>query len=81
MSERVPPFRHQHEPVVVSTRPRCPVCGALVYSPAGIHPQCSAKREDALQKAEKKAALTEGTATANDNSIKKNDPSLSQNYR
>jgi rubrerythrin len=25
---------------------RCPVCGETSYSPAGIHPQCSMRRED-----------------------------------
>lgn len=25
---------------------RCPVCGEISYSAAGIHPQCSVKKED-----------------------------------
>jgi hypothetical protein len=26
--------------------PRCPVCGHVAYSAAGIHPQCALKRGD-----------------------------------
>ncbi len=39
--------RHYHAPPTpVSTRPRCPVCGTTVYSPAGIHPQCAVRQAD-----------------------------------
>ena len=57
MPDRTPPSRHQHNPIIVSTRPRCPVCNAEVYSLAGIHPQCSERRHDSLEKASRKAAL------------------------
>ncbi len=29
-----------------STRVRCPVCHEVVYSRAGIHPQCAVRRSD-----------------------------------
>jgi hypothetical protein len=28
-------------------RPKCPVCGKVSYSAAGIHPQCAVSRADA----------------------------------
>ncbi len=30
----------------LSTRVRCPVCHEVVYSRAGIHPQCAVRRAD-----------------------------------
>jgi hypothetical protein len=55
-----PPYRHAHNHVFVSPRPRCPVCNKVTYSRGGIHPQCSADREgkeqDAALKAERMAA-------------------------
>jgi len=36
--------KHLHTPV--STRVRCPVCHESVYSRAGIHPQCAARRSE-----------------------------------
>lgn len=39
--------RHYHAPIPkISTRPRCPVCDATVYSLAGIHPQCAVRQAD-----------------------------------
>ena len=32
---------------VQSRRQPCPVCGAISYSPAGIHPQCAMQQADA----------------------------------
>ena len=43
----------------VRERPKCPVCGKVSYSAAGIHPQCAANREDAgrrlLERAKREA--------------------------
>jgi len=40
-------YHHYHTPPhPVSTRVRCPVCHEEVYSRAGIHPQCAARRND-----------------------------------
>jgi hypothetical protein len=40
-------FKYYHTPLKpVSTRVRCPVCHEIVYSTAGIHPQCAVKRAD-----------------------------------
>lgn len=50
------PLPHRHIHVPASTRPRCPICKASVFSPAGIHPQCAAESEDARLRAEAKAA-------------------------
>ena len=36
--------RYYHTPA--STRIRCPVCHEPVYSQAGIHPQCAARRAE-----------------------------------
>jgi hypothetical protein len=36
--------KHIHTPQ--STRARCPVCHEVVYSRAGIHPQCAVKRSE-----------------------------------
>jgi hypothetical protein len=45
MSEKKP------TPLVVQRSDRiCPVCGKRSYSAAGVHPQCSMKRADALRK-------------------------------
>ena len=33
-------------PLPNRTHNRCPVCGEISYSRAGIHPQCSARRAD-----------------------------------
>ena len=42
---------------------RCPVCGEISYSRAGVHPQCSAKKADAKQKERiKEAKLAEEQA-------------------
>jgi hypothetical protein len=38
------PSYYHNPPKPVSTRVRCPVCQKEVYSRAGIHPQCAAKR-------------------------------------
>lgn len=39
--------RHYHNPPAEpSTRIRCPVCHQLVYSRAGIHPQCAVRQSD-----------------------------------
>lgn len=43
----------------VRERPKCPVCGKVSYSAAGIHPQCASHRADAatrLREREKLAA-------------------------
>lgn len=32
------------------SRNRCPVCGEISYSSAGIHPQCSVRQADEAQK-------------------------------
>ena len=38
-------FKYYHTPLKpTSTRVRCPVCHEIVYSTAGIHPQCAVKR-------------------------------------
>ena len=40
-------FKYYHTPLKPdSTRVRCPVCHEIVYSTAGIHPQCAVKRAD-----------------------------------
>ena len=40
-------YHHYHTPPqAVSARVRCPVCHEEVYSRAGIHPQCAARRND-----------------------------------
>lgn len=45
------------EPLFVQApRPRCPVCGEVTYSRAGIHPQCAQERSDAEQKERLKEA-------------------------
>ena len=36
-------------PKPVSTRVRCPVCHEMVYSRAGIHPQCAVQRFESKQ--------------------------------
>src|SRR4051794_34363604 len=36
--------KHLHTPL--STRARCPVCHEVVYSRAGIHPQCAVRQSD-----------------------------------
>jgi hypothetical protein len=39
--------RYYHTPLPAhSTRVRCPVCHATVYSRAGIHPQCAVRQAD-----------------------------------
>jgi hypothetical protein len=40
------PRDYHAPPRPISTRPRCPVCNATVYSPAGIHPQCAVRQAD-----------------------------------
>lgn len=43
----IPKYYHYHTPPKpISTRVRCPVCHEEVYSHAGIHPQCAARRAD-----------------------------------
>ena len=32
--------------IPVRTHDRCPVCGEISYSPAGVHPQCAEQRAD-----------------------------------
>jgi hypothetical protein len=35
-------------PLIVSSKHgRCPVCGEISYSPAGVHPQCAVRQADA----------------------------------
>ncbi len=39
--------KHDHPPLSpLSTRVRCPVCHEVVYSRAGIHPQCAVRQAD-----------------------------------
>ncbi|MHC5542605.1 hypothetical protein ACYOEI_30640 [Singulisphaera rosea] len=46
--------RHYHNPVnPPTTRVRCPVCHEVVYSTAGIHPQCAVKQSDPPKPKEK----------------------------
>ena len=41
MSEKKP------QPLIPTpSRSRCPVCGEISYSRAGVHPQCSVRKED-----------------------------------
>jgi len=40
------PHYYHTPPKPVSTRVRCPVCHAEVYSRAGIHPQCAVKQSE-----------------------------------
>ena len=43
-------------------RKRCPVCGEISYSAAGVHPQCSVKKADAeraLKLKEERASETQ----------------------
>ena len=52
------PPQPQPEPLRPLAGPaRCPVCGHVAYSAAGIHPQCALKRADC---ASKKAAAASG---------------------
>jgi glutaredoxin len=50
-------FPHRHNHVYTSTRPRCPICKAAVYSLSLIHPQCAVIQLDMLDKAARKAEL------------------------
>ncbi len=44
-----------------STRVRCPVCHEVVYSRAGIHPQCAVRRSDPPRpKVKPEGAIVEG---------------------
>ncbi len=39
--------KHFHTPLTpATTRLRCPVCQEIVYSLAGIHPQCAVRQSD-----------------------------------
>lgn len=39
--------RYYHTPLSpIETRVRCPVCREVVYSRAGIHPQCAVRQAD-----------------------------------
>lgn len=52
----------------VRERPKCPVCGKVSYSAAGIHPQCASHRADAatrlLQREKLEAAAKAAEAEA-----------------
>lgn len=50
-------------------RRHCPVCGAVSYSEAGIHPQCAQQQAD-LQRARQQSGLTESARLANDRPLK-----------
>ena len=41
MSKRKPPSF-----MIATTQNRCPVCGEISYSRAGVHPQCSVRQAD-----------------------------------
>lgn len=53
--------------VVANAPPRCPVCGQVTYSAAGIHPQCAMNRSsqahDARVKVEAARDTTKRQAT------------------
>ena len=40
------PKSYQPQNTPGSTRARCPVCHEVVYSRAGIHPQCAVRQSD-----------------------------------
>jgi hypothetical protein len=50
----MPPKTSKPHPLYADSpeRPRCPVCGAVSYSSAGIHPQCAVKQADAERMAQ-----------------------------
>jgi hypothetical protein len=63
MSEKRP------QPLIpIQVRDRCPVCGEVSYSRAGIHPQCSVRQADEKRKnliqREKQLAKEQKTATS-----------------
>lgn len=41
-----PRYYHRHTPLLDPRRTRCPVCDHVVYSLAGIHPQCAVRQAD-----------------------------------
>lgn len=48
-------------------RKRCPVCGEITYSSAGIHPQCAVHQADSKRMAKvKSAAATAPKTTSTD---------------
>jgi hypothetical protein len=48
--------KYEHSPrATFSTRARCPVCQAAVYSRAGIHPQCAVRQADTPRPKDKAA--------------------------
>ena len=52
--------KHFHTPITpASTRLRCPVCQEVVYSPAGIHPQCAVRQSDPPKPKNKPSKTTE----------------------
>lgn len=63
MTHRKPPTF-----VLTAVRNRCPVCGEISYSAAGVHPQCSMRQADekraAALKLAKEAAKLEKPAAA-----------------
>lgn len=51
---------------VATTRPKCPVCGQSVYSPAGIHPQCAQTQADQVRLVRLKAKQAKAQPPAAD---------------
>ena len=50
---------HHHKPIPPDpTRARCPVCREVVYSRAGIHPQCAVRQSEAPKAKAKGAGAT-----------------------
>ena len=47
-------FKYYHTPLKpVTTRVRCPVCHEIVYSTAGIHPQCAVRQAEPFRPKDK----------------------------
>ena len=52
--------KHHHSPLApLSNRLRCPVCHQVVYSRAGIHPQCAVRQADPPRPKRKTAKVIE----------------------
>jgi hypothetical protein len=57
--------KYRHTPISDPERKRCPICHQVVYSLAGVHPQCAIKRAVALEsKSKREAALSAGPELA-----------------